>query len=199
MKKQKELDVVFLLDRSGSMQGSETDTIGGYNSYLNKQRDNKFKTNITTILFDNEYEILYKRKNIKEVPNLTNKEYYVRGCTSLLDAIGKTINEIDKEVPNKVLFVITTDGLENSSREYTKDQIKKLIECHPNWEFLYIGANIDSYGEGTSIGIKENNISNYSKTEKGTKALFDAISDAETCLYRTSSLDSSWKQNLEQE
>ena len=116
MTKKKELDVVFLLDRSGSMQGSELDTIGGYNSYLSKQTKNKFNTKITTVLFDDQYEILHDRKDIKEVKDITEKEYYVRGCTALLDAIGKTINNLDKKVKdNKVLFVITTDGLENAS------------------------------------------------------------------------------------
>jgi len=128
MTKKKELDVVFLLDRSGSMQGSETDTIGGYNSYLEQQRKNKFNTKITTVLFDDQYEILHNRKSIQDVNNLTEKEYFVRGCTALLDAIGKTINNLDKKVKdNKVLFVITTDGLENASREYNKDKIKSLI------------------------------------------------------------------------
>lgn len=199
-KKVKEMDVVFLLDRSGSMYGSESDTINGYNSYLNKQRKNKYKTNITTILFDNEYEILHEREDINKVNDLTEKEYYVRGCTALLDAIGITITKLDKQVKdNKVLFIITTDGLENASSEYNKSKIKKLIEDHSNWEFLYIGANIDSYSEGESIGIKRNNISNYSKTTSGTKEMFNAISLASDNLYECSSVGSSWKKELEKE
>lgn len=197
-KKTKELDVVFLLDRSGSMQGSELDTIGGYNSYLEQQRKNKFNTKITTILFDDQYEILHNREDITKVNNLTNKEYYVRGCTALLDAIGKTINNLDKKVKeNKVLFVITTDGLENASKEYNKDKIKNLIEQHPNWEFIYIGANIDSYGEGTSIGIPRKNISNYSKSKKGTKTLFRSINFLSKCMCTDTSFDESWKKELE--
>ena len=134
MTKKKEMDIVFLLDRSGSMSGSEEDTIGGYNSYLDKQRKNKFNTKVTTILFDNEYEVLTDRKSIEDVSNLTKDTYFVRGSTALLDAIGKTINSLDKKVKdNKVLFVITTDGLENSSCEYTKDKIKELINKHSNW------------------------------------------------------------------
>lgn len=198
MTKKKELDVVFLLDRSGSMQGSEQDTIGGYNSYLDKQRNNKYNTKVTTVLFDNEYELLIDRKDIKDVNNLTDKEYYVRGCTALLDAIGRTINTLDKKVKdNKVLFVITTDGLENASQEFTKSQIKELIEGHSNWEFLYIGANIDSYAESSSIGIRASNTSNYHKTKKGTKDLFDAIGYASDSLYETSCLSTNWKENLE--
>ena len=198
MTKKKELDVVFLLDRSGSMQGSELDTIGGYNSYLSKQRKNKFNTKITTVLFDDQYEILHDRKDIKEVKDITEKEYYVRGCTALLDAIGKTINNLDKKVKdNKVLFVITTDGLENTSKEYNKDKIKTLIEQHYNWEFIYIGANIDSYGEGASIGIPRQNISNYSKSKKGTDTLFRSINYLSECMCMDKSFGNSWKEELE--
>ncbi len=198
MIKKKELDVVFLLDRSGSMQGSELDTIGGYNSYLSKQRKNKFNTKITTVLFDDQYEILHDRKDIKEVKDITDKEYYVRGCTALLDAIGKTINKLDKKVKdNKVLFVITTDGLENASKEYNKDKIKTLIEQHSNWEFIYIGANIDSYGEGASIGIPRQNISNYSKSKKGTDTLFRSINYLSECMCMDKSFGTSWKEELE--
>lgn len=198
MTKKKQLDVVFLLDRSGSMQGSELDTIGGYNSYLDKQRKNKYNTKITTVLFDDQYEVLHNRKDIKDVNNLTENEYYVRGCTALLDAIGKTITNLDKKVKdNKVLFVITTDGLENASKEYNKDKIKSLIEQHSKWEFIYIGANIDSYGEGTSIGIPRKNISNYSKSKKGTDILFRSINYLSECMCMDESFDESWKKELE--
>ena len=197
-KKTKELDVVFLLDRSGSMQGSETDTIGGYNSYLEQQRKNKYSTKITTVLFDDQYEILHNREDITKVNNITENEYYVRGCTALLDAIGKTINNLDKKVKeNKVLFVITTDGLENASKEYNKEKIKHLIEQHSNWEFIYIGANIDSYGEGVSIGIPRKNISNYSKSKKGTDTLFRSINYLSECMCMDKSFDESWKKELE--
>lgn len=197
--KKKEMDVVFLLDRSGSMSGSETATIEGYNSYLNKQRKNKLNTKITTVLFDDKYELLHEQKSITQINNLTEKEYYVRGCTALLDAIGITITNLDKKVGNnKVLFVITTDGLENASQEFNKQKIKSLIESHSNWEFIYIGANIDSYSEGTSIGISRKNISNYSKTKKSTAALFDCIGDACMCLYEEKELSSNWKSKLEE-
>lgn len=197
-KTKKEMDVVFLLDRSGSMAGLEQDTIGGYNSYLEKQRKNKMNTKVTTVLFDNQYELLHNRVPIQEVKDITDKEYYVRGCTALLDAIGTTITNLDRRVKdNKVLFVITTDGLENASREYNKAKIKQLIEKHPNWEFLYIGANIDSYSEGTSLGISKKNISNYSKNKKSTAALFDCIGEACMCLYEDKELSSTWKSKLE--
>ena len=119
----KKMDIVFLLDRSGSMHGFEQDTIGGYNSYLNSQRNNDAK--VTTVLFDDHYELLNDRVDIKNVKDLTDKEYYTRGCTALLDAIGKTIKKLDKAKSKKVIFVITTDGLENASSEYSYDKIKK--------------------------------------------------------------------------
>ena len=126
----KETDIIFILDRSGSMSGTENDTIGGFNSFIQQHKKNK-NTKVTTVLFDDQYEVLYERKPITEVKKLTPKEYYVRGCTALMDAIGKTINSLDKKTKNnKVLFVITTDGLENASHEYDKKKIKKLIEEH---------------------------------------------------------------------
>ena len=194
-KNEKEMDIVFLLDRSGSMSGMESDTIGGYNNYLDKQRKNNVK--VTTILFDDQYEVLHQRKNIQDVKNLTEKEYYVRGCTALLDAIGKSINLMDKEGAKKTIFIITTDGLENASREYNKNQIKKLIEKHSNWEFLYIGADIDSYKEGETIGIKKSNIANYSKSKKGMQNLFSSLGKASASFYECESVCADWKDELE--
>ena len=193
----KEMDVVFLLDRSGSMSNCVEDTIGGYNSYLKEQKGKGYNTKITTVLFDDQYEVLYDRAPIQKVKNLTSKEYYVRGCTALLDAIGKTINRIDKETNNKVLFIITTDGLENASQEYHKQDIKKLIEKHSNWEFLYIGADIDSYGEGAMLGISRKNIANYTKGKEGVGKLFKSLSKASCCMQECSTLDASWKEELE--
>ena len=159
----KKMDVVFLLDRSGSMYDSVCDTIGGFNSYLDSLKD-KDDIKVTTILFDNEYEVLYERKSIKSVEKLTTKDYYVRGSTALYDAIGLTISNLESKIKNsKVLFIITTDGYENSSKEYNKEKIKNMIEKHSNWEFIYMGANIDSYKEGANIGIRCDNIANYEK------------------------------------
>ena len=194
-KKANEMDIVFLLDRSGSMSGLEEDTIGGYNSYLNKERDKNVR--VTTILFDDKYELLYERKNIKEVSNLTKKEYYVRGCTALLDAIGKTINLMDQQKAQKVMFIITTDGLENASREYDKKKIKELISKHKNWEFIYIGADIDSYKEGENIGIKKSNISNYCKSKKGVEKLFASVGKASESFYCEEAICADWKKDLE--
>ena len=196
MKKKEVMDVVFLLDRSGSMSGFEDDTIGGYNSYLKKIKDNDAR--VTTILFDHEYNMITNRVDIKDVKKLDNKTYYTRGNTALLDAIGKAINFMDKSNPKKVLFVITTDGYENSSKEYTKEKIKELILGHSDWEFIYLGADIDSYREAASIGISKDRTSNYTKSRKGIRKLYDTLGEVACDYAATSRISSSWKQSLEE-
>ena len=190
------MDIVFLLDRSGSMAGIESDTIGGYNSYINDFKDKNVR--VTTILFDGRYESLYKRTPISEVDELTNKEYFVRGSTALLDAIGRTIKYLDKEEAKKVMFVITTDGYENSSRRYNTKQIKEMILGHKDWEFIYVGADIDSFEEGGNIGIKKSNIANYKKDKRGVSTLFNSIKNACCAYYCGEELDESWKEELEE-
>ena len=190
-----EMDVVFLLDRSGSMSGIEKDTIGGYNSYIDSQRGKNVK--VTTILFDDKYEVLHNRVDVDNIKKLTNKEYYVRGCTALLDAIGKTIREMEDKNPNKVIFIITTDGYENTSTKYNKSQIKELISVHKDWKFMYIGADIDSYSEGRSLGIKDEFIANYKKTDRGISKLYNALTTASKLFYEEEIIDESWKNELE--
>lgn len=190
-----EMDIVFLLDRSGSMGGMESDTIGGYNSYLNQQKDKNAL--VTTVLFDDQYELLTNRAKIQDVSDLTSSEYYVRGCTALLDAIGKTIKLMDKAKSKKCIFVITTDGYENASKEYNKAQIKELIEGHKDWEFMYIGANIDSYSEASALGIKASNTANYKKTKDGTRSLFNAVASASEMMYEYGKVSGTWKEELE--
>ena len=192
----KDIDIVFLLDRSGSMYGAEKDTIGGFNSFIKSQKQKEVKAKVTTILFDHGYEVLYKRKDLYDVEDLTENEYYVRGSTALLDAIGRTIITLDKEIDNEVLFVITTDGYENSSKEFTKDQIKNMINNH-NWEFIYLGADIDSYAEAANIGIRMERTANYKNTSKGIKDMYESVSDVSFSLYKKGSVDDSWKEKLE--
>lgn len=192
-----EMDIIFLLDRSGSMYGSEKDTIGGFNSIIKEQKQDEIHAKVTTILFDHGYDVLYKRKDLFDVDELTEKEYNVRGSTALLDAIGRTMLTMQKEISGKVLFVITTDGYENSSVEFTKTQIKNMI-TNSNWEFLYLGADIDSYGEAAKIGINHDRVANYRKTEDGIKDMSSSISKATTMLYEENNIDLSWKEDLEE-
>ena len=176
------------------MHGIELDTIGGYNSYIKSRiNDNAY---VTTILFDDKYEILNKNTPIKNIKTLTNKEYYTRGSTALLDAIGKSISYMDELNKKKVIFIITTDGYENSSTKYTKEEIKKQISIHDNWEFIYIGANIDSYQEASSIGIKTTNTANYEKSKQGISNLFASISKLSKMYYEEDNINESWKEDL---
>lgn len=193
---QEEMDIIFLLDRSGSMSGIEEDTIGGYNCYIESQMEKNVK--VTTILFDDKYEMITDRQPIKNVKKLTNEKYFVRGSTSLLDAIGNSINYIDSKKSNKAIFIITTDGYENSSKEYTKDKIKSMIKSHSNYEFMYIGADIDSYSEGTSLGICEKNISSYKKDKKGVSKLFKSVCNASSMYYEHDCISHGWKEELEE-
>lgn len=193
-----DLDLIFLIDRSGSMYGSEDDTIGGFNSFIEKERKKEFNTNVTTILFDHEYEMLYKRKSINDVDPLTREEYFVRGSTALLDAIGKTITSLDKEIDNKVLFVITTDGKENASIEFSKAQISNMIKNH-SWEFIFIGADIDSYSEAGHLGIRKSRVANYRKSAEGVERMFNSVENATMHLRKNRDLDDfNWKKVLDE-
>ena len=191
------MDLVFILDKSGSMHDLVEDTIGGYNSYIEKEKAKDENILVTLVLFDTSYNVLYSRKPINEVEKLTREQYFASGCTALLDAIGRTIVSLDKEVNNKVLFVITTDGLENSSRRFTKDQVKELIQSH-EWEFLFIGADIDSYSEACALGIDEHHAANYERSACGVGSLFNSVGNYRYRYARNEHTrsDSDWKEGL---
>jgi uncharacterized protein YegL len=208
MKKNKHLtELVFLLDRSGSMSGLEADTIGGFNSMLRKQRKEPGEALVSTILFDGVSEVVHDRLPIRSVPELTEKEYFVRGCTALLDAVGGAIHHIgslhkylpDEYRPEKTLFVITTDGLENASRRYTSDCVRHMIERQKTkygWEFLFLGANIDAVHEAQKIGIDEDYAVEYECDDKGTALNYEAIGAAIHSLRAegSGSLSRDWKE-----
>ena len=186
-------EMVFILDRSGSMSRLVDDTIGGFNSMIENQKKEEGEAYVTTVLFDDQYELLHNHEDIKDVKPITNKEYYVRGMTALLDAIGKTINSVGKrlsetpeeERPEKVIFVITTDGAENASREFTRSVVKDMIEHQQtkySWQFMFLGANIDAVAEADSLGITASHAHTYTANSVGTASIYNAMSDAVSCL-----------------
>lgn len=206
--KPKDVELVFILDRSGSMGGLESDTIGGYNSMLSKQKKEKTgKVSVTTVLFDDQYELLYNQVPIEKVSPMTEEEYYVRGSTALLDAIGKTVmqvkaNQDKKEIKDKVLFVIITDGMENASREYRAEQIKKLIEERKekdNWEFLFLGANIDAIGAAKDLGIDSSRAVRFKSDKKGTAKNYEVLNEAIKEIRGGYQLNDSWKNGIEED
>ena len=181
-------ELVFILDKSGSMAGLESDTIGGFNSLIEKEKSEDGEVVVTTVLFNDRMKYVHDRINIKEVNKMTRHDYFADGCTALLDAVGNTIKHIvqkqkqlkEEFVPQKTMVVITTDGLENSSREYDYPDIKKLIEKQKElgWEFIFLGANIDVNREARRFGIDEDNAVEYKCDKKGTKINFEALSGA---------------------
>ncbi len=210
MMKKNFTELVFILDRSGSMSGLESDTIGGYNGLLKKQRSEVGEAVITTVLFDDRYELLHDRINIKGVVPLTDHDYYVRGCTALLDAVGKTIAKIENaqkhtaesERPEKTLFVITTDGMENASREFTKDKVKTMVERmkeEHGWELLFLGANIDSVKAAGDIGICANRTANYHADSAGTALNFEAVDRAVSHLRACRCVDDRWSADIKKD
>ena len=181
-------EIVFLLDRSGSMAGLESDTIGGFNAFIEKQSRTEGEIIVTTVLFDDRYEILWNGTHVNKV-KLTDKEYFVRGLTALLDAVGKTILDVghrlstssEDERPGKVIFVITTDGLENASREFTYDKVKELIKHQQEkygWEFIFLGANMNVMEEAERIGISEEHAYRFETSEIGIKEMYSIVSEA---------------------
>jgi len=195
-------ELVFILDRSGSMGGLESDTIGGFNSMLEKQKQQEGKAYVTTVLFDHEIELLHSRENLHDIKPLTDKDYTVRGMTALIDAIGFSINRIkslheelkDEKVPENTLFVITTDGLENASKKYSSSEVKKMIEEQKKkgWEFLFVGANIDAVETARSFGIAPERAVNYHSDHKGTKVFYNSMSGFVSKMRAGKGIDASW-------
>ena len=202
-------ELVFILDRSGSMSGMEKDTIGGFNSMLEKQRKEPGEAVVSTVLFDNETEVIHDRIAIADVPNLTDRDYYVRGCTALLDAVGGAIHHIGnvhkyarkEDVPEKTLFIITTDGMENASHRYTYDKVRHMIMRQKErygWEFLFLGANIDAAAEARRFGIDESMAANYHCDEAGTALNYEVISEAITGVRACAApLSADWKKKID--
>ena len=188
----KNTEIIFVIDKSGSMSGLVGDTIGGFNGFIESQKAIEGKATLTTVLFDSTWKILHNGVNLHEVSPMTTSDYIASGMTAMLDAIGETINrvqdrhdELGEEKPENVLFVITTDGEENSSRKFTKSQIEKMIKHQTNghgWKFMFLGANMDAVKEAESIGISSNYATGYTYASKGVSAVYDTMS------YVTSSL-----------
>lgn len=213
MKKKSNLNVnnntelVFILDRSGSMGGLEQDTIGGFNSLIEKQKAQKGKCFVTTVLFDNELELLHDRVPLSDIKPLTAEDYWVRGCTALIDAIGSQLEHIEKihryareeDVPSSTMFVIITDGQENASRKYSSDEVKRSIERHKEadgWEFLFIGANIDAVETARHFGIDEERAVNYHADCHGTRVVYDAVAKAVGAVRNKAPLRADWSQEI---
>ncbi|MGN0468885.1 MAG: hypothetical protein ACI4GY_09200 [Acutalibacteraceae bacterium] len=203
-------ELVFILDRSGSMAGLESDTIGGFNAMIEKQKKQDGKCYVSTVLFDNESEVIHDRVKLDEIKKMTDDDYTVRGCTALIDAIGGAIHHIGnihkyarkEDVPEHTMFVITTDGMENASHRYSSKEVKAMIEKQKKkygWEFLFIGANIDAVTTAKNFGIDEERAVNYHADRKGTKVLFDAVSEA-VCNFRAAvPLQEDWRRNIDED
>ena len=202
-------EMVFILDRSGSMAGLVSDTIGGFNGMIEKQKKEEGKALVTTVLFDSESSTLHDRADLQEIEPMTEREYRVGGCTALLDALGGTIHHVmdihryirPEDVPEHVIFVVTTDGMENASREYTADAVRKLVKQRreDGWEFIFLGANIDAVKTGESFGFAKENAVNYHADSCGTKAVFRSVGKAMASMRCEGALDACWAEEVKED
>ena len=203
-------ELVFILDRSGSMAGLEDDTIGGFNSLIEKQRKEAGEAYISTVLFDNYSEVVHDRLPLDKIPEMTRDVYYVRGCTALLDAVGSAVHHIgnvhkyarEEDRPEHTLFVITTDGMENASRHYTYERVRQMIERQKEkygWDFLFLGANIDATKEAARFGIMEDRSVNYHCDEDGTALNYEVLSDTIREVRACRPIQAGWKQKIEED
>lgn len=207
MKKQL-TEIIFILDRSGSMCGLEADTIGGFNSLIAKQKKEDGEALISTILFDDCTEVLHDRVPLNRIKPMTEEDYYVRGCTALMDALGKAIKHINtihkyarvEDRPNKTIFIITTDGKENASRQYSSERVKKMVEERKSkygWEFLFLGANIDAVETAGHFGISKDRAVNYHSDAEGTALNYEVLSDAICSVRACRTLTAAWKTRID--
>lgn len=199
-------ELVFILDRSGSMAGLESDTIGGFNAMLEKQKKQDAEAFVTTVLFDHELKTLHDRVKLQQLAPLTEKDYTVRGCTALLDAIGETVEHIKtvhryirpEDVPANTVFVITTDGLENASKKFSTEAVKMLIEQQKEcgWEFLFLGANIDAVQTAASFGIAPERAANFHADRKGTRTVYSAVAEAVCGIRACKPMPDNWSEEI---
>ena len=203
-------ELVFILDRSGSMAGLESDTIGGFNAMIDKQKKQDGECYVSTVLFDNVSEVLHDRVKLSEIKPMTDREYTVRGCTALIDALGGAIHHIgnihkyarNEDVPEHTVFVITTDGMENASRKYSSDKVKAMIERQKEkygWEFLFIGANIDAVETAAQYGISEDRAVNYNADKVGTHILYESVSAVVENVRASKPIAPQWRDELNED
>lgn len=211
MAKKNLTEIVFIIDRSGSMAGLEADTIGGYNSFIERQKKEEGEALVSAVLFSNNSEVIHDRIPLDKVPPMTDKEYYVTGCTALMDAMGDAIKHIknvhkyarEEDVPEKTIFVITTDGMENASRKYSSGEIKKLVKAQTEagWEFLFLGANIDAVETAGRYGIAEDRAVEYCNDSVGLDLNYEVIGETVSAMRcaRDRRIDGRWKEKIERD
>ncbi len=203
-------ELVFILDRSGSMSGLESDTIGGFNSMIEKQKREAGEAIVSTVLFDNESEVIYDRVEIGKIEPMTDKVYTARGCTALLDAVGGAIHHIgnvhkyarDEDVPEHTMFIITTDGMENASRSYDSGKVKAMIERQKSkygWEFIFLGANIDAVETARRFGIDRDRAVKYISDKRGTRLNYEVMSDTISAFRQNAPLSANWKARIDED
>ena len=203
-------ELIFILDRSGSMSGLEGDTIGGFNSMIEKQKKEAGEAVVSTVLFDNESVVIHDRLPLDKVPRMTEEEYFTRGCTALLDAVGGAIHHIGnvhkyarrEDVPDKTLFIITTDGYENASKRYDYDKVRRMIERQKEkygWEFLFLGANIDAAKEAARFGISAARAANYHADHRGTGLVYEAVNAAVCAVRASKPLEDDWRTSIDED
>ena len=201
-------EMVFILDRSGSMSGLEDDTIGGFNAMIEKQKKEPGEAFVSTVLFDNVSEVIHDRSNIQRIAPMTREQYYVRGSTALLDAVGGAIHHIgnvhkyarEEDCPEKTVFVITTDGMENASRMYSYEKVRSMIQRQKEkygWEFIFLGANIDAAKEAARFGISEDCAANYHADTLGTAVIYEAMSEAVCNVRASRPMNANWKKKVD--